>query len=369
MSRLVFVLALLCALAFAQLPESYNVRDVYPECTIPVLDQGQCGSCWAHSTVEALSERFCIASKGKMKPLLSPQYLNSCDRGSSGCNGGDTIGAYKFISQQGNDDVNCTKYTSGKTGQTGPCPSTCDDKKPITQQDLYFASKGYSLDQGSVSKNIIAMQNDIYTYGPISASFVVRQDFMDFFRNPATKTSVYRTTMGRVLGGHAIMVVGWGAMNVNGTMTPYWQCVNSWGQTWGDNGMFKIIRGIDDCTIESRRLSAGIPRVSSKKSAIIRKEHHSSIRHSKSKVCDGCWTKQDTFDPMWMDIAQTLLSAHNKAFTLNKIVQVKTRVVRGVEYQVTAQAQDWSRNGKETTITMVTYQDVHRAAWNLVSIQ
>ena len=28
-------------------------------------------------------------------------------------------------------------------------------------------------------------------------------------------------------------------------------CANSWGQDWGENGYFKILRGVNECDIES----------------------------------------------------------------------------------------------------------------------
>jgi cathepsin B len=32
--------------------------------------------------------------------------------------------------------------------------------------------------------------------------------------------------------------------------------VNSWNEGWGDKGMFKILRGVDECGIESEILGA-----------------------------------------------------------------------------------------------------------------
>jgi cathepsin B len=32
---------------------------------------------------------------------------------------------------------------------------------------------------------------------------------------------------------------------------PYWFCQNSWNTGWGDKGYFKILRGKDECGIES----------------------------------------------------------------------------------------------------------------------
>lgn len=42
-------------------------------------------------------------------------------------------------------------------------------------------------------------------------------------------------------------MVGWGVENG----IPYWTCINSWNGSWGDNGSFKILRGSDECGIES----------------------------------------------------------------------------------------------------------------------
>ncbi|KAF6037087.1 CTSB [Bugula neritina] len=66
---------------------------------------------------------------------------------------------------------------------------------------------------------------------------------------------VYQHETGGELGGHAIRILGWGTEND----TPYWLVANSWNNDWGASGYFKILRGQDECGIESS-IAAGLPK-------------------------------------------------------------------------------------------------------------
>eukprot|EP01102_Stenamoeba_stenopodia_P002522 TRINITY_DN1235_c0_g1_i1.p1 TRINITY_DN1235_c0_g1~~TRINITY_DN1235_c0_g1_i1.p1 ORF type:complete len:216 (+),score=38.38 TRINITY_DN1235_c0_g1_i1:39-650(+) len=62
------------------LPVNFDAREQWPDCIHPVLDQGDCGSCWAFASSEVLSDRFCIHSSGAINVVLSPQNLLSCEK-------------------------------------------------------------------------------------------------------------------------------------------------------------------------------------------------------------------------------------------------------------------------------------------------
>lgn len=77
--------------------------------------------------------------------------------------------------------------------------------------------------------------------GPVDATYQVFSDFYNY------QSGVYKHVSGGSVGWHAVRIIGWGEQNG----TPYWVVANSWHQDWGMNGYFWIIRGQDECSIES----------------------------------------------------------------------------------------------------------------------
>ncbi|VDQ03397.1 unnamed protein product [Trichobilharzia regenti] len=51
------------------------------------------------------------------------------------------------------------------------------------------------------------------------------------------------------LTNHAVLLIGYGVDQ--DTNLPYWNIKNSWGGQWGENGFFRILRGSDECGVES----------------------------------------------------------------------------------------------------------------------
>lgn len=84
-------------------------------------NQEQCGSCWAFSASEVLSDRLCIATDGKTDLVLSPQYMVSCDTRNYGCDGGYLNLAWNFLVTTGIPSDACVPYTSGDGKSNGKC--------------------------------------------------------------------------------------------------------------------------------------------------------------------------------------------------------------------------------------------------------
>jgi len=245
------------------IPTSFDARTQWPNCPSigEIRDQSDCGSCWAFGAVEAATDRICIDTNGQTQAHLSAEDLTSCCTSCGfGCDGGDPGAAWNWFTQTGvvtggnYDDFswcssyslpNCDHHEPGKYQPcpadeypTPACPTACDSNstyKVAYGQDKHIFASAYS-----VSSDPTAIAQEIMTNGPVEAAFTVYEDFITY------KTGVYVYTTGQELGGHAVKILGWGVENG----TNYWLVANSWNADWGEQGYFKIARGVDECGIE-----------------------------------------------------------------------------------------------------------------------
>lgn len=87
------------------------------------------------------------------------------------------------------------------------------------------------------------IRNEIWKWGPISSGMRVYPDFYTF----DAKKDIYEWNgEGPQVGGHAVEILGWGKEGNR----PYWIIRNSWGEKWGDQGHFRMIRGNNNCHLE-----------------------------------------------------------------------------------------------------------------------
>jgi hypothetical protein len=84
------------------------------------------------------------------------------------------------------------------------------------------------------------MRERIYFGTPLLGRFDVYSDF-----STVAKTKLYRGPGygAEKRGGHAVMVVGYHYPLSSSDGARFWDCQNSWGQQWGDNGYFGIEEG------------------------------------------------------------------------------------------------------------------------------
>lgn len=128
----------------------------------------------------------------------------------------------------------CSEYEPFETPE---CVNKChQDYSKHYEEDKWFTKNTYRL------KTEQDIMTELVTKGPVEAGFTVFEDF------GAYKSGVYQHLKGKALGGHSIKIIGYGVEEG----VKYWLCVNSWNEQWGDQGLFKILRGTNESGIESR---------------------------------------------------------------------------------------------------------------------
>ena len=214
-----------------------------------------------------MSDRICIKSGQTVQTRVSAQNLLACCGNCGfGCDGGMPSYAWRYWQNTGistgglyGDKTTCQPYflppcDHHVDGSHGACPATVDT--PDCKSDCSDGNQGkYSeeMTHGASAYSVSGennMMQEIYENGPVEGSFLVYEDFVTY------ESGVYQHVTGEYLGGHAIKIIGWGVENG----IKYWLCVNSWNEEWGDKGLFKILRGTNDCGIENNAY-AGEPKM------------------------------------------------------------------------------------------------------------
>jgi len=253
-------------------PDEFDARQHWPKCADVIghiRDQGACGSCWAFGAAESISDRICVHSNAEQQVLISADDLLSCCgfRCGLGCNGGFPGSAWKYWVRKGlvsggdyGDQNSCRPYEiqpcehhtvgprpncSSEDASTPKCKRECQSSYSVNyRQDLHFGQRAYKVEAKEE-----AIKREVMTGGSVEAAFDVYSDF------PSYKSGVYQRHSDQMLGGHAVRIFGWGVEN----NVPYWLAANSWNTDWGDKGLFKILRGSNECGIEDS-IVAGIPK-------------------------------------------------------------------------------------------------------------
>jgi len=196
----------------------------------PVKDQGQCGSCWAFSSIGALEGAWFLA--GHSLTSLSEQELVDCSTESYGCNGGWPFWAYTDIlkGEAGRVDTE-TGYPY--TAVTGTCSFNT-----AAVGATYRTYTSYCTESTSACTET-QMMSLLSTKGPLSACLNATP--MQFYQGGIDNPSDCDPSE----IDHCITIVGYGTTNG----TPFWKIKNSWGTGWGEQGYYYLQRGGGLCGI------------------------------------------------------------------------------------------------------------------------
>lgn len=228
----------------AALPEHFDWRNVDGVNFVsPVRNQASCGSCYAFATMGMLEARIRVLTNNTETPVLSPQQVVSCSKYSQGCDGGFPYLIGKYAQDFGMVDESCFPYVGKET----PCDVPKNCSRVYTAEYSYVG--GF---YGGCSE--MAMMLELVKNGPVAVAFEVYPDFMHYKEGIYQHTGLTDSFNPFELTNHAVLLVGYGRCHMTGQK--YWIVKNSWSTSWGEDGYFRIRRGIDECAIESIALAA-----------------------------------------------------------------------------------------------------------------
>ncbi len=112
-------------------------------------------------------------------------------------------------------------------------------------QDRHFGNNSYNLPIDPAQ-----IQAEIMLNGPVEACYDIYEDFETY------ESGIYRHLTGSMTSSHCVKMIGWGVQDG----TPYWEIANSFNTYWGEEGFFRILRGVNECGIEEF-ITTGLPAI------------------------------------------------------------------------------------------------------------
>jgi len=202
-----------------RLPASIDWRE--KGAVTPVKNQGQCGSCWAFSTIASV-EGINYIKTGKLVSL-SEQQLVDCSKENAGCNGGLMDNAFQYIIDNGGI---VTEDEYPYTAEAGKCSTAKIKSKE--RMALIDGFEDVPTNNEEALKKAVAHQ-------PVSVAIEASGKDFQFYSK-----GVFTGKCGTRLD-HGVVVVGYGKSSEG---INYWIVRNSWGPEWGEKGYIKMQQGI-----------------------------------------------------------------------------------------------------------------------------
>ncbi|OMO92558.1 hypothetical protein COLO4_17495 [Corchorus olitorius] len=203
--------------SFSDVPTSLDWRE-YGAVTA-VKNQLQCGVCWAFSAVAAI-EGITQISSGILISLSEQQLLDCSTNGNNGCEGGWMTNAFEYVMQ--NEGITAEEIYPYEATQ-----GSCDiERSTIVFATISSYEEVPANDEEALLKAV--------TNQPVSVALDHNDPQFKYYQS-----GVYNGDCGTSLT-HAVTIVGFGT-DEDGT--DYWLLKNSWGETWGENGYMRILRG------------------------------------------------------------------------------------------------------------------------------
>uniref|UniRef100_A0A8D8TDZ2 Cathepsin B n=1 Tax=Cacopsylla melanoneura TaxID=428564 RepID=A0A8D8TDZ2_9HEMI len=237
--------------AFNTIPDTFDAREYFKSCASVisvVTDQGSCASSYAFAIPSVASDRLCIHSQGRVQKLLSSQYVASCCKmcryphEDQICTGGISSSTWAWIHKRG------LVTGGGYKSNTGCQPVSFPPCNHGTSSSSLPSCKNMDPPK---PKCHTRCTNDNYGRGFFHDKYRFKKYYWLSY-----KGGVYSVSdNANILAYITVKIIGWGVEDSR----PYWTVVSTFGESFGNHGTFKILRGRNMAIVESL-VNAALPR-------------------------------------------------------------------------------------------------------------
>mmetsp|Transcript_75608 Transcript_75608/g.215140 ORF Transcript_75608/g.215140 Transcript_75608/m.215140 type:complete len:335 (+) Transcript_75608:197-1201(+) len=251
----------------ANRPDDFDWREL--GAVTEVKNQKYCGSCWTFSTAADVEGTHFLATDELIS--LSEQQIVACDSGMDGCEGGYMYAAMQYVTKTGGlvtDEAYPYKgIMMDYEDNTPSCDTALITKTLQADEDDKLAHiEGFQmvamgddyedlmatvlLKNGPLSVAINANGMEYYEFGITGCETIAGEDYCEAGsiddHSPCDPESL----------DHAVLAVGIGVQegvqedtDSSADSTQYWVIKNSWGEEWGEDGYYRLERGVNKCGV------------------------------------------------------------------------------------------------------------------------